>query len=75
MVPLRHIAIAAAASAAASLPILADDQKTGKLARPKSTKLAGPFCAAIERYDGGDTAETFQVVVRRRCPELAIGEL
>jgi hypothetical protein len=27
MVPLRHIAIAAAASAAASLPILADDQK------------------------------------------------
>ena len=27
MVPLRHIAIAAAASAAASLPVLADDQK------------------------------------------------
>ena len=37
--------------------------KTGELARTKSAKRAG-LCAAIERYNGGDSAEAFQVVVR-----------
>src|SRR5580698_4641141 len=48
--------------------------KTGELARTKSAKRAG-LCAAIERYDGGDSAEAFQVVVRGYSAELGAGKI
>ena len=62
----RFVTIAFLFLGAAS-PVLADDQKPAN--------DAGTLSAAVKPHDGGDTTQSFQVMVCRRSAKLAAGKL